>query len=235
MTKRIVAMVPARAGSEGLRDKNIRKLAGKPLIAHSIQPALECEVVSKTYLNSDSEKYLEIGTNAGATAYRRPDELGCSETTMQAVVAEFIHNLHANGEQFDAVLVLYPTYPFRTAGLLRNIVDFYLENPGCHSVVGLKQPETHPYLCATQEPDGGVKTFLEYDVNTYYRRQDYPQCYQFTAWAMVVSVEHIDKLNAQMMSPDTVGYVVPDTVRIVDIDTDIDFYFAEFLLDKNYV
>ncbi|WP_428651199.1 cytidylyltransferase domain-containing protein [Roseibium sp.] len=235
MSKRIIAMVPARAGSEGLRDKNIRPLAGVPLIAHSIRPALECTGISQTYINSDSSKYLEIGETAGARPYRRPDDLGQSQTTMQAVVSEFIHTLRGRGEEFEAVLVLYPTYPFRTPDLLGDIVDYYLKTPDCHSVIGLKQPETHPYLCALHQADGGIKTFLDYDVDKYYRRQDYPECYQFTAWAMVINADHVDGLNAQMMSPKSVGYVVPDTVRIVDIDTDIDFYFAEFLLEKHYV
>ena len=116
MTRKIIAMVPARAGSEGLRDKNIRPLAGKPLIAHSIRPALDCAHVSETYINSDSEKYLEIGTEAGAKAYLRPGHLGQSQTTMQAVVAEFVQSMRAQGKEFDAVLVLYPTYPVPDCG-----------------------------------------------------------------------------------------------------------------------
>ena len=125
--------------------------------------------------------------------------------------------------------------PFRTADLLEEVIDYYYQHPGCQSVIGLKRPDTHPYLCATLHEDRSVDTFLEFDINKYYRRQDYPACYQFTAWAMVVSADHVNDLNAQMMSPKTAGYVVPDTVRIVDIDRDIDFYFAEFLLEKGYI
>ena len=90
MTSKFIAMVPARAGSQGLPDKNVRPLAGKPLMAHSIRPALECSMIGETFINSDSDSYLEIGKAAGAMTYRRPDHLGQSDTTMQAVVAEFI-------------------------------------------------------------------------------------------------------------------------------------------------
>lgn len=235
MTSKFIAMVPARAGSQGLPDKNVRPLAGKPLMAHSIRPALECSMISETFINSDSDSYLEIGRAAGAVAHRRPDYLGQSDTTMQAVVAEFIEARRSQGDEFDAVVVLYPTYPFRTPELLEDLLRHYLENPGCHSVIGLKQPDTHPFLCAKRETDGSIRTFVEYDGNKYYRRQDYPECFELTSWAMVISADHVDALNAHMMSPETVGYVVPETVRIVDIDTDIDFYFAEFLMEKNYL
>ncbi|WP_420336693.1 cytidylyltransferase domain-containing protein [Roseibium sp.] len=235
MTRKFIAMVPARAGSQGLRDKNIRPLAGKPLMAHSIRPALECRMIDQTFINSDSDTYLEIGKAAGAMTYRRPDHLGQSDTTMQAVVAEFIETRRREGDEFDAVLVLYPTYPFRTPELLEDLLRYYLDNPDCHSVIGLKQPDTHPFLCAKRETDGSIKTFVEYDGNKYYRRQDYPECFELTSWAMVISADHVDMLNAHMMSPETVGYAVPDTVRIVDIDTEIDFYFAEFLMEKNYL
>lgn len=233
--KKIVAMVPARGGSAGLPNKNIRELGGVPLIGHSIRPALACPDVSATYINSDTSIYLEIGDKLGAVPYARPLVLGEATTTMQAVVADFVYALSKRGVPMDAVLVLYPTYPFRTAKQLSDLIAFYLAQDDCDSVVGLKQPDTHPYLCANRDEAGGVSTFVPYDINRYYRRQDYPECYELTAWALIASADKIDDLNAQMMSPRTRGYVVPEDARIVDVDTLADFQFAEFLLDRGYV
>lgn len=235
MAKNIVAMVPARVGSEGLKNKNIRPLRGLPLLAHSLKPALKCDHVSATYLNSDSPDYLNIGASFGAKTYRRPDHLGNADTTMQAVVSDFVTTLRGRGEAVDAVLVLYPTYPFRTPELLSDIVDHYLAHEECHSVIGLKKPETHPFLCVTRADDGSISNFIDYDIDKYYRRQDYPSCYQITAWALVVKADHVDSLNAQLLSNKTFGFVVPDSVRVVDIDTSLEFQFAEFLLEKGYL
>lgn len=232
MAPKIVAMVPARSGSAGLPDKNIRLLNGVPLIGHSLRPALDCPQIAQTYFNSDSESYLEIGHSFGARTYQRPPHLGEAETTMQAVVADFISSVRESGENLDAVLVLYPTFPFRSVSNLSAIVERYLAEGDCDSLIGMVAPATHPYLCATLTDRGRVKTFLEYDVNKYYRRQDYPKCYKFSAWALIINADRINNLNAQLMSDNTAGYVVPPEINVIDIDGELDFAFAEYLLEK---
>lgn len=234
MTRKIFAMVPARAGSEGLPHKNIRPLQGVPLIGHSIKPALDCPQIEETFLNSDSNDYLEIGHSLGASIYKRPDHLGRADTTMQAVIADFIRAMRASGKELDAVLVLYPTYPFRSSQQLSAIVAHYCAQDDCDSLIGLKQPDTHPYLCAKLSAQNSVATFLDYDVDRYYRRQDYPGCYELTAWAMMVNADRIDDLNAQLLSEKTTGFIVPTDTKVVDIDTEMDFVFAEFLLERGY-
>ncbi|MBD8892825.1 cytidylyltransferase domain-containing protein [Roseibium litorale] len=235
MTRGIYAMVPARAGSVGLPNKNIRLLNGKPLILHSLLPAMASDLVEETYLNSDSDEYLRIAAEAGAKTYRRPDRLGKATTTMQEVVADFVRHLKSAGKPVKAVLVLYPTYPFRTPENLKDILDFYHAETDCDSIIGMKQPTLHPYLCATLDGENRISTFVEYDVNQYYRRQDYPECYQFSAWAMVANADHVDELNAQMMSPKSRGYRIAPDIRVVDIDAKEDFQFAEYLIDRGIV
>lgn len=232
MDKNIVALVPARAGSLGLQDKNIKMLHGKPLIAHSIEPALACGKIAKTYLSSDSQEYLAMGQDFGAVAFERPVELGQSSTSMLDVVKNFIATQHAKGEDYDAIVVLYPTYPFRTAAHLDATIEFFLGQEECSSIIGLKEPATHPYLCMNEATDGSLTQYTQYDMNEYYRRQDYPECFELSAWAMVISPRHIDDLNTQMIGPTTRGYKIPSQVNVVDIDTAHDFEFAEFLLSR---
>ncbi len=233
MNKKIVAMVPARSGSEGLPDKNIKPLGGKPLIAHSIEPAVGCADIVKTYINSDSQAYLDIGEEYGAVPFKRDSEFSTNTSTMQQVVENFIETLQRSGEIYDAVLVLYPTYPFRTVANLSDIIKFYYNHPKCSSIIGLKSPDVHPYLCANLENDESVSTYIDFDVNAYYRRQDYPECYQFTAWSMVAAFDKIHRLNAQMLDCETKGYVISDHINVVDIDTLHDFNYAEFLIQKD--
>ncbi|MTI43557.1 N-acylneuraminate cytidylyltransferase [Roseibium hamelinense] len=233
--KNIVAMIPARAGSEGLRNKNIKPLNGLPLLVHSLKPALACSRISAVYVNSDNDEYLDIGTQYGAISYKRPESLGQSDTTMKAVVQDFVRGLRDGGEDIDAVIVLYPTYPFRSPEMLDDMIRFFCENAGGHSLIGLKQPDTHPYHCVEKTQEGGVKSAIQYDADKYYRRQDYPEYYQMTALAMVIGADHVDELNAMMFCDKTVGYVLPHTVRTVDIDTITEFHYAEFLIEKGYV
>ncbi|WP_417675248.1 cytidylyltransferase domain-containing protein [Roseibium sp.] len=235
MKKNIVAMIPARSGSQGLPDKNIQVLNGIPLVAHSILPALDCPDIAATYLNSDSQQYLNIGASFGAQTYYRPDTLACHVSTMQAVIADFIEALRTMGEAVDAVLVLYPTYPFRTAKQLSEIIAFYNAAEDCGSVVGFKTPDTHPFLCANLSDTGEISSYVDYDPNRYYRRQDYPSCFEFTAWAMIVNADRINELNAYLIGPGSRGFRMPDDVKVVDIDTIHDFHYAEFLVEKGYV
>lgn len=230
MPRKLVAMVPARSGSRGLPDKNILELEGKPVIAYSIEPALDSVALDRTYINSDSDQYLEIGMRYGALPFKRPDRLASPTTSMLAVVSDFLRTLSGQGETFDAALVLYPTFPFRSAEQLERIVRFYEDGPRESSVIGLKEPETHPYLCAKRFPDGGVAPALDFDVNRYYRRQDYPEMFEFTAWALVVPFEELPHLNAQMFNSRSRGYLIPEDAITLDIDTADDFRYARFLM-----
>ena len=235
MKQKIVAMVPARSGSQGLPDKNIQLLNGLPLIAHSILPAIDCPDISATYINSDSQKYLDIGRSYGARPYMRPQELGDHEASMQPVIADFVSALQTMGESVDAVLVLFPTYPFRTAKHLIDLIKLYENSEGCKSVAGFKAPDTHPYLCANLAEDGIVSSYIDFDRNRYYRRQDYPDCVEFTGWAFVLDVRHIDELNAYLLAPESKGFRIPEDATVLDVDTIRDFRYAEFLVEKGYV
>lgn len=235
MTKNIVAMIPARSGSQGLPDKNIQLLNGIPLMAHSILPALDCPEVSSVYVNSDSQKYLDIAASFGAQTYFRPPALGDHDVTMQAVISDFIDALQTMGDPVDAILVLYPTYPFRTAKHLSDIITLFDSTRDCKSVAGYKEPDTHPYLCAHLTDDGEITSYVDFDPNKYFRRQDYPPCFEFTAWAIVLDVTHIHELNAYMLAPGSRGFRIPGDATVIDIDTVDDFRYAEFLVEKGYV
>ena len=141
--------------------------------------------------------------------------------------------MEKGGKYYDAALVLYPTYPFRTPEQIEDCIRFYLRHSDCSSAIALKKPETHPYLYAKLDGDSRVSTFVPFDVNRYYRRQEYPACYQFTAWSVIVSVNEIDKLNAQMFNENTIGYVLPDDAITLDIDTIEDYKYAQFLVSWN--
>ena len=193
-----------------------------------------CSNIEKVYINSDSPQYIDIGVKYGAEPYLRSPHIANSTTTMQQVISDFINHQDIRKHKYDAIMDLYPTYPFRSPEQLNRIITFFEEHDDCSSVVGLKQPETHPYLCVSKDDDKSIKTYIDYDINSFYRRQDYPKCYELSAWAMVISTKHIDQLNAQMLGKNTKGYIIEDTAEVIDIDTLKDFQYAEFIMQKNY-
>ena len=229
---KIVAMIPARSGSKRLVNKNIMKLCGRPLIAYSIESALRCERISEVFLNSDNQQYLNLGIELGAQPFLRSQNFAKDDTPMNLVVNNFIEVLKEKGKSFDAVIVLCPVYPLRSASDLSKIIQEFERIGGDKPLVGLKEPHTHPFLYYKLDANLRLSPVIEHDQNKYYRRQSYPECYQLTHWALVLPVSSYPFNNTQFITENVYGYKVPDDIKAVDIDTILDFQFAEFLLEK---
>ncbi len=232
MTNKIVAMIPARGGSKGLPGKNMRTLDGKPLIYHSIKPALDCGAVGDVYFNSDDPSYLEVAEEYGAIPFRRRPELGADNTSMKEVLVDFVTHLQAQEVDFDGVLVLYPTYPFRTPEQLEDIVTVFTEEQPLRPMLGFKEPSTHPYRCFGLASDGIEGPVIPHDPHVFYRRQDYPDCYEMCAWAACVPVHRIKDINNQLLVPDSKPYRIPSDAVTIDVDSADDFLLAEFLVER---
>ena len=222
-------MVPARSGSKGLPEKNLRILKGLPLIAHSIIPAVECSLVEEVYINSDSKEYLDVGEKYGAKGYLRDKKYSDDNASMKSVLVDFISFISSQQPKVDGILVLYPTYPFRTPEDLSNIINSYKNIEEGTNLVGLLEPKVHPYLIYNRDEKGYMKQYSNFDASKYYRRQDYPVVYELSHWACVVPNSDISDLNNQLIDKTTFGYLINKPIKIVDVDTLEDFSYAEFL------
>lgn len=231
MTKRrVVAVVPARAGSKGLPGKNTRLLCGKPLLAWSIEAALACPKIESVWVTSDDENALRIAEEHGARAYRRPADLANDTATMGSVVKDFGRHLESLGNAPEAVMVMYATHPLRTARDVEETYDTYVANDG-RPVIGVKRSHTHPYLFYALDANGHPSTFCGIDPNQFYRRQDYPVAYELTTFACVLPLAELGSINAQLQNERTVAMFV-DPKKTVDIDTAEDFELAELILQR---
>lgn len=110
MTKKVLAIIPARGGSKGLPKKNIIDLAGKPLIAWTIETSLSSKYITKTIVSSDSDEILEVSKQYGSFILKRPIEFA-SDTSSSEVVVK--HAMESMEEKFDYVILLQPTSPLR--------------------------------------------------------------------------------------------------------------------------
>ena len=227
-----VALIPARSGSKRVPDKNIKYLFGKPLLSYAIDSAINCKLVDDVYVSSDSHDYLQIGDLFGAKTYLRSPHLATDNSSMNEVVEDFINFLFSHGENYDAVLLLCPVYPIRASTHLENIIESFFNEGNQRPLIGLKIPQSHPYLCYKRNEDGDINSVMDINENTFYRHQLYPKYYEMTLWACVVSVQDVKHLNARMICSDSYGYVIPGHIPFVNINTPLDFEFAEFLMQK---
>jgi len=229
---KIVALVPARAGSKRVPDKNIKHLLGKPLLGYAVEAAINCDLIESVYVNSDSEHYLEIGSQFGANTYFRPPYLAADNSNIKEVVEDFLLFLSNQEKNYDVIIVLFPVYPIRTSKHLVNIIECFFAEGSQRPLTGLRAVKEHPYLCHKRDGKGHIKSIMDIDENVYYRYQQYPKYYLSTLWACVVPTKSVAYLNASMRCSDSYGYIIPEHVPFVNIDTPHDFEFAEFLMQK---
>jgi CMP-N,N'-diacetyllegionaminic acid synthase len=230
----IVAFIPARSGSNGLVNKNIANLHGLPVLAYSVLAAKKCKQISDVFLSSDSNEYLSIGEKYGALSHKRSDLNSTSSASMLDVIKEFDKYYLSLRGGSPIYLIMYPTYPMRNASHLSEIIEYYMKNANAntHGLLGIKAMRDNPYMQVELNDSKCITPVHNPDVNSYYRRQDYPEAWTITHWASLVSSKYINHINTQLFSEKTIPYFVDDNL-VIDIDTKDDFMYAQYLASKN--
>ena len=141
----VIALIPARSGSKRVPDKNIRPLAGHPLLAYSIVSALESDIFSAVVVSTDSKKYAQIALHYGAEVpFLRPPEFAGDTSPDIEFVEHDLANLREQGREFDCFSILRPTSPFRKADTLRRAWKEFLGEPGVDSLRAVEKCSQHP-------------------------------------------------------------------------------------------
>jgi N-acylneuraminate cytidylyltransferase len=136
-----IAIIPARGGSKGIPRKNVKTFCGKPLIAWSIEAALDAKYINDVYLSTEDEEIAEAGEKYGAKVSIRPKELSMDTTPTKAVLVDFV-----NRYECDTLVVLQPTSPIRTNGLIDKAVERFVKSGVDTLATGFI---THQYEWAT--------------------------------------------------------------------------------------
>lgn len=228
MTLRICTIL-ARGGSKGVPGKNIRPLCGRPLLAWSIAQAVESGLFSLVAVSSDDEAILAAGKAAGAgLLVRRPAELA---TDTAAKVPAIVHCVHAAeaelGSEATTIVDLQPTSPLRLPRDICDAVELQ-EASGAESVITGQPAKCSPYFSLVEAtPDGTVH--LAKTLSTpVVRRQDAPACYDMNG-SVYVWPRHVFMERPGVLYPTTRIHIMPDE-RSIDIDTELDFKIAEFVM-----
>lgn len=225
-----LAIVPARSGSKGLKDKNIKELAGYPLMYYSICAALESKVFDEVMVSTDSEKYSEIAKKCGATVpFLRSDEMASDTATSWDMVEEVLAKYEDEGKKFDTVCLLQPTSPLRKS---EDIIAAYniFKDKNATAVVSVCEADHPPVSFGTLSADDGMEHFVKR--NAIGRRQDYDTYYRINGAIYFVDVKSLRE-DHFIYREKSYAYIM-DSKRSVDIDNEFDFQMAEFLLKNNY-
>lgn len=237
----IIAMIQARGGSKGVPGKNIRALAGKPLIAWTIEAAKAAKQVTRVVVNTDDHAIADVAKHYGAEVpFLRPAEFATDKAQSLPL---FIHALEwfaaQEGYRPDAIVQLKPTNPLRTAGHIDAAVALFLAEPPCDSVMSVNDVHDHPYKIWKIGATGFMQPFLPESFTGIkdaprMRRQDLPPAYRHNGAVNVIAPATI--LEKKSMNGETVkAYVMEKEEDTVNIDTLKDFTLAEMLLKERGV
>ncbi len=221
--KKVLGIIPARGGSKGIPGKNIRMVAGKPLIAWTIEAVKESKYLDRIILSSDDDEIIKVAKEWHLEVpFVRPADLARDDTPGIDPV------LHALGELpgFDYVVLLQPTSPLRTAEDIDKCIEKCLEL-GALSGVSVTQPDKSPYVMYTLAGQN-LRPLL--DNNSYACRQDIPKILALNGAVYVAQVDWIREKKT-FVTEDTIAYEMPKE-RSIDIDEEIDLTFIQDLLSN---
>jgi N-acylneuraminate cytidylyltransferase len=233
----LLAVIPARGGSKGLPGKNVRPLAGLPLIAHSIQCASMCPEIDRCIVSTDSEQIAECARfHGGDVPFLRPAALAQDDTPTVPVMQHALSEMERiDGRQYESLLFLDPTSPGRTPADVRLALSMLEEDPECTGVVGVSEPHFNPRWVCVEERNGYLAPAFPQG-GTYLRRQDVPPVYRINATLYLWRRNYV--LDAPRAPFATEGrhkmLIVPES-RAMHIDSLEDFQLAEILIREGIV
>lgn len=231
---RIIAAILARGGSKGLPGKNIIDLGGKPLLAWTVEAALESETIDTVVVSTDYEDIREAGLVAGAEApFLRPAELaGDKAHTPDATKHVVDYYEEEMGKTYDIVITLQPTSPFRTGKHIDEAVEQFVADPTLDSLISVKKQEYPPWWMFQFEGNRLVPAFHFQDgVNVFnLERQQFPSVYRPNGATYVTWVRYLAETGS-IVNPQNNGYYEMSMEDSVDIDTPADYYAAQYELN----
>jgi len=225
---RTFAFIFARGGSKGVPGKNIREICGKPLIAYSIEIAQEIESIDKVFVSTEDNNIATLAKNFGAEIIPRPQRLAQDTSPEWIAWQHAVKWLEEEKENFDIFISLPATSPLRNKKDISQCISSLDERTDM--VVGITEANRSPYFNMVEKNDDGFINILIKNDNGYTRRQETPTVFDMTTVAYVTRPEFIRNYKG-IFEGKVKGVEIP-AERALDIDTELDFEIAEFLMYK---
>lgn len=225
---RVLAVIPARGGSKGVPGKNIKPLGGKPLLAWTIEVALGSKRLTRTILSTDDPRIADAGRSAGVDVpFDRPKELGTDRALAIPVIRHALDTVEAleRGAPYDAIMMLQPTTPFRSAADIDAAIAL-LETSGADSVISVTDVEGHLPQRMKYLEDGRL---VDPPFNEEYENQPRQELRRmYIKNGAIYLTRRAVLLSNSFKGRDCRALVMP-AERSVNIDSPMDFRFAEWL------
>jgi len=221
----LLVIIPARGASKGIPRKNIKPLAGRPLIGWSIDIAKKASCVDRIIVSTEDEEIASVARELGADVpFMRPAELATDDAPGMAPVLHAISQL----TDFDWVLLLQPTSPLRSAEDIDGIWRF-CQGRGSPSAVSVCEVGKHPYWMYQCDAAQRLEPFIKGRPHVT-RRQDLPPVFVLNGALYLARTEWLLE-RKDFIGPETLGYIMPPE-RSLDLDTQQDWRLAEFLIEQ---
>jgi len=226
LNKNILYIIPARGGSKGIPHKNIKNLAGKPLIYYSIDIARSLTTDDNICVSTDDEEIKAVVENYGLTVqFKRPSNLANDTASTNDVILHAINYYESIGINYDIIVLLQPTSPFRKTEHVKEALALYNDN--IDMVVSVNKSHTASVLCKENE-DGFVKLIFNKKAT---RRQDITELYEYNGAIYVININSLKAYNLSGLEK-IVKYVM-DERSSIDIDSMLDWHLSEYLILKD--
>ena len=228
-SKKLLAVIPARGGSKRLPRKNILDLAGKPLIAWTIEAALGSKYIDRVIVSTDDKEIATISKKYGADVpFMRPSELATDEAKSVDVVLHLLEKLKKIREKYDYIVLLQPTSPLRTTQNIDDSVEL-LQARKSDAVISVCKVKHSPLWC-NLIPDDDLSNFLDHSILNK-RSQDLEQYYRLNGAIYLCNAEKLKEEKAFFLKNRCSAYKMNREIS-VDIDSRMDFLYASVCINN---
>ena len=225
---KVLALIPARGGSKGIKDKNIVDVCGKPLIAYSINAAQKSKYVDDVVITTDSERIKEVAEKYGADVpFLRPAELATDNAKTIDAVVHAVYTLKDMGRNYDVLLLLQPTCPLRTTNDIDSSLELFVSK-NYTALVSVNRVSEHPILMRKINEDGIMENLL--NLPSTVRRQDMPPIYKVNG---SIYINLINELNNETSFNDNPLAYITEEEHSIDIDNINDLERVKRYLNNN--
>ena len=220
--KKIIAIIPARSGSKGLKDKNIKPLNGKPLIAYTIEAAKNAELFDEIIVSTDSEHYAQIAKQYGAKVpFLRSEHNSTDKASSWEVVKEVLSKIE---NKYDIVILLQRTWTLRTSEDIIGAKNLFFEKDAT-TVCSVCETEQTAFWSNTLGENQSMLNFIPEQYRK--QRQCLPVTYSLNGAIYIIKTKNINNLD--LYSNTSYAYIM-DKNNSVDIDNETDFLIAQVLI-----
>ena len=227
--KEVLAIIPARGGSKGIPGKNIKLFAGKPLLVHSIETALNCPAVSRTVVSTDDYEIADVAAAHGAEVVIRPSELAADTSLVIDAMKYTVQKVEEDGRDVDIVTLLEPTSPFRRAEDLDKCLEILTEDKA-DSVATFTPSDVSPNRL-WRVSEEVVEPYIEGAV-PWLPRQKQPKAFELTGQIYALSKAILfEKEDSISLLLGRMSAVITPRETALDIDTELDFMIAEKVME----